>query len=176
MTSISKLRPINYALSAFCGLLVVGLLSANASARELSGVYNTGASGEEAAPAGTLDIEFHPCADDAEKICGTVVRINDDGPANDGLMPDGSPLLGFTMIVDLEDEGKGRFRDGKINAVDESLSKGKMVWYGVKVNVPESGPLEVKGCLAFICPRTMYWYPSDVSTATANDPNRRAGD
>ncbi len=143
-----------------------------AAAATLSGVFNTGASDEEGSPAGTLDVSFGPCADDPEKSCGVIVAIRDPDPdAMGDKMPDGSPIIGFAMVKDLEDEGDGEFRDGKINAVDESLSKGKMVWYGVKIDALDDGRLKVRGCLAFICPRTFYWPPAEASEAAMAVPD-----
>ena len=129
-----------------------------ASASEISGLYNTGESGEVESVDGSLDVRFQPCGSDPERICA-VIEAAHEGEGGEGAtqMPDGQPIVGFTMIEGLEPRGRGRFRDGKVNAVDESLEKGKMVWYGVKVNRLDSGDLEVTGCLAFICPRTMRW-------------------
>lgn len=127
------------------------------AAQALEGVYNTGRS-DETGDASTLDVKFHPCAHDTEQFCGTIVAVHDpaDEPGAD-VLPDGSPIVGFTMIKDLEIKGGGEYRSGEINAVDESLEKGKMVWYGVKIDDPADGTIKVRGCLAFICPRTMIW-------------------
>lgn len=139
-------------------------------AETLTGVYNTGPSDDEDSPGGTLDVEFGPCAEDPAESCGTIVAVRDPDPdAMDDKMPDGSPIIGFVMVRELEDRGGGKYRDGEINAVDESLSKDKMVWYGVKVDALEDGRLKVKGCLSFICPRTFYWTPV-TQTAAVADP------
>lgn len=154
---------------AVCAALSAALASTATSAETIEGVFNTGATDVEDGPGGTLDVRFHPCKDDLGRTCGTVQAIHDPDPdQTNELMPDGSPIIDFTMIRDLEPKGDGAFRDGKINAVDESLRKGKMVWYGVKVDLLPSGELQLKGCLGFICPRTMYWspvMPSDSVTA-----------
>ncbi|MHA7872824.1 MAG: DUF2147 domain-containing protein, partial [Hyphococcus sp.] len=129
-----------------------------ASANSLLGLYNTGEASEVDTVSGTLDVRFQPCADDSARMCG-VIEAAHEGANGGGQthMPDGQPIIGFTMITGLKPRGDGRFRDGKINAVDESLEKGKMIWYGVKIDQRGDGDLELTGCLAFICPRKMLW-------------------
>jgi len=146
-------------MKAFKGVAASLMASAlfATTAQALDGVYNTGRS-DETGDSSTLDVKFHPCADNAERFCGTIVAVHNpaDGPGGD-VLPDGSPVVGFAMIKDLENKGEGEYRSGEINAIDESLEKGKMVWYGVKIDDPADGTIEVRGCLAFICPRTMIW-------------------
>ncbi|MEM9706184.1 MAG: DUF2147 domain-containing protein, partial [Pseudomonadota bacterium] len=101
------------------------------------------------------------CRDDPSLSCGVIVRILDPVPGAGDIMPNGEPLVGFAMVKDLEDRGKGKYRGGKINAIDESLEEGEMKWYGVKINALEDGALEVKGCLGPFCPRTLIWRPVD---------------
>lgn len=127
------------------------------SAASLTGVYNTGVSDVEDSDNVSLNIRFHPCQDDTALTCGTVHRVLNPAPDADDTMPDGTPVLGFTMITGLKDKGDGRYRGGKINAVDESISKDKMVWYGFKLDIQDDGSLKAKGCLGPICPRTMVW-------------------
>lgn len=150
MLQVDPVRAISFPV--FC----MFLLMASVQAKTIDGIYNTGASQEEDGPSGTLDVEFHPCADDEERSCGTIVRVNNPAPNSGDTLPDGSPIIGFTMITGLKDKGDGEYRGGKINAIDESLSKDEMIWYGVKID-QEDGQLKVKGCLGFICPKTMYW-------------------
>ena len=132
-------------------------LTVEATAATIAGVYNTGLSDVDDDETGTLDIRFHPCKDEPDETCGTVEAANNpSNPDAPDVLPDGSPLVGFTMIKGLVDKGDGKFRKGKINAIDESFDKGKMVWYDVKID-DEASQLKVKGCVRFICPRTMYW-------------------
>ena len=143
--------------TSFAFAVIAALLAAS-PARAVDGVYNTGRSDTETDETGTLDVRFGPCAHDAAKVCGTIAAVHEpDGPSGRTHMPDGSPILGFEMIRDLKPEGDGRYRDGRINAVDESLRKGKMIWYGVKIDDLGAEGLKVTGCLGFICPRTMRW-------------------
>ncbi len=143
---------------AIAGAAALWLLAGGAQASEIVGLYNTGASELEGGVSGTLDVRFHACTDAPGLTCGTIEAAHEgeDG-SGETEMPDGQPIVGFTMITGLEPRGEGRFRDGKINAVDESLDKGKMVWYGVKVDRLESGDLELRGCLGFLCPRKLRW-------------------
>ena len=141
------------------------VVSASGHAANLSGTYNTGVSDVEATGASSLDILFHPCSGDEALTCGTVQRVVNPAPDAQDAMPDGTPVVGFTMITGLKDKGKGRYRGGRINAVDESLSKGKMIWYGFKVDVQDDGGLKAKGCLGPICPRTMKWAKTVAQSA-----------
>ncbi len=143
---------VTFTLSCLCVAAIT-----NAHAANLSGVYNTGASDVEATGASSLDILFHPCSDNEVLTCGTVQRVVNPAPDAQDAMPDGTSVVGFTMITGLKNKGEGRYRGGRINAVDESLSKGKMIWYGFKVDVEDDGGLKAKGCLGPICPRTMKW-------------------
>ncbi|MEL7485660.1 MAG: DUF2147 domain-containing protein [Pseudomonadota bacterium] len=138
---------------------VLFAMVAGAHAAPIEGVYNTGVSEVEGADEATLDIEFHPCADDGAKTCGTILRVVNPSPDASDVMPDGSPVVGFEMINGLKDKGDGKFRGGRINAVDESLEKGKMMWYGLKIDQLGGGDLKVRGCLSVICGRTMVWSP-----------------
>ena len=148
----------NSSVGKWAAVLIAAQCWIGAQATTLDGVFNSGESERETEEGGTLDVKFHPCPYDQALSCGTVVAFHDDGdPDAEQMMPDGSPLVGFTMITDLENRGDGKFRDGKINAVDESIEKDKMVWYGVKVDALEDGRLKLRGCLGFVCPRTMYW-------------------
>ena len=128
-----------------------------ATAAPLTGTYNTGASDVEGTDSASLDIRFHACATDPELTCGTIVRLVNPSPNSSSTMPDGSPVVGFVMITDLKEKSAGKYRGGKINAVDESISKGKMTWYGLKVDNSFDGTLTAKGCLGPFCPRTMIW-------------------
>ncbi len=150
-------------LFSFNGALWLGLvLITSASAAPLEGTFNTGQSGADGGADGTLDVKFNPCKENPALVCGTVVRVVNDDPADTKTkMPDGSDLLGFVMVKGLKDKGEGKYRGGKINAVAESLHSGEMAWYGLKVDVLEDGRLEMKGCVGFICPETFFWAPAD---------------
>jgi len=131
-------------------------LTAAAGARPLSGVYNTGASEVEGAAKGTLNVRFGACVNDPSLTCGVIEKVVDPAPAAKDKMPDGSDIVGFQMIKGLKEKSAGKFRGGRINAVDESLNKDKMIWYGVKIDELE-GAVKVTGCVGFICPRTLLW-------------------
>ncbi len=138
------------------------LFSSVATAAPIEGVFNTGKSDAEETEAGeasdaTLDIRFHACDAAPEETCGTIVRVRDTSPDEPNVLPDGSPLVGFTIITGLVDKGDGKYRKGRINAVDESIRKDRMVWYGLKLDRESANLLKAKGCLGPICPRTMYW-------------------
>ena len=121
-------------------------------------VYNTGASSLEEAGSSSANIRFAPCPDNIERFCGTVVEIvNPEDPPGPDVMPDGKPVIGYPIIRGLKDKGDGKFRKGKIIAMDESLEKGKIVTYDIKIDDNFDGTLKVKGCLGPICPRTMIW-------------------
>lgn len=123
-----------------------------------SGVFNTGPSLEKAAEGASLNIRFHPCADDEEKICATVLEtVEPNGASGKTVLPNGEPVVGFVFIKDMKSKGEGRYRQGKIAAIDESLIKGEMIWYGIKIDDNFDGTLAATGCLGFICPRKMLW-------------------
>ncbi len=144
--------------------LAIGLgLGSAAMAAPIAGVFNTGESDAVDDASASLDIRFHPCADAPAETCGTIERVRDAAPGDADVLPDGSPLVGFTIVRGLEDKGEGRYRGGRINAVDESIRKDKMVWYGLKVDRQGPDLLKAKGCLGPICPRTMYWSAIDAT-------------
>ena len=122
------------------------------------GVFNTGPSLEKAADGASLNIRFHPCTDNVEKICASVLEtVEPNGPSGKTVLPNGEPVVGFVFIRDMKSKGEGRYREGKIAAIDESLIKGEMIWYGIKIDDNFDGTLEATGCLGFICPRKMVW-------------------
>lgn len=132
--------------------------SAAAQAADLSGVFNTGPSLEKEANGASLNIAFHPCTDDKALYCASVLEtIEPEGPSGKTILPNGDPVIGFEFVRNLKPRGDGEFRDGKIAAIDESLIKGKMIWYGVKIDKNADGSLTATGCLGFICPRKMLW-------------------
>ena len=145
------------------GIFISILMAFSASAEPLSGVYNTGVSELEEADAASLNIRFHPCEDDSTLSCATIVEVVNPAPDAKTILPDGSPIVGFTMIKDLKDKGDGKYRGGKINAIDESIEDGEMKWYGLKVTNQFDGTLKAKGCLGPICPRTMIWTAVDAA-------------
>jgi len=129
-----------------------------ASATDVYGLYNTGRSTVDANETGTLDVELHPCTNDAALLCGTVRALRDQAdPDAPTIMPDGQPIVGFTLIKGLEPRGPSKWSGGRINAVDESLDKGKMVWYGLKLEASDAASVTLTGCLGFICPRKIVW-------------------
>lgn len=141
-------------------ILLAALAVSTASAREnsLSGEFNTGPSLEKDAAGASLNIRFHPCAEDKALICATVLdAVEPNGPSGRDVLPNGDPVVGFVFIRDLRPKGNGEYRDGKIAAIDESLIKGKMIWYGIKIDDNFDGTLAATGCLGFICPRKMVW-------------------
>lgn len=139
---------------------------APAAASGPPGVFNTGPSLEEAANGASLNIRFHACAEESDKICATVLEaVEPNGPSGKSVLPNGQPVVGFVFIEDLEPKGVGKYRDGKIAAIDESLIKGKMIWYDIKIDDNFDGTLAATGCLGFICPRKMRW--TAVSAAVA---------
>ncbi|MEO0398613.1 MAG: DUF2147 domain-containing protein [Pseudomonadota bacterium] len=171
------MRAITVSTAGAASLVFAWGISGLAHAETLSGVYNTGRSSVDDTQSGTLDVKFHPCKDDIALSCGTVVRVVDPAdPSNPQTMPDGQPMVGFTMVTGLEDQGEGKFRGGKINAVDESLDEDKMIWYGVKIDVEDDGRLKLKGCLGFVCPRTLYWTPVVSDNADAAEKDAIADD
>lgn len=139
---------------------------APAAASGPQGIFNTGPSLEKEANGASLNIRFHACGEDSDKICATVLEtIEPNGPSGKSVLPNGQPVVGFVFIKDLEAKGEGKYRDGKIAAIDESLIKGKMIWYDIKIDENVDGTLAATGCLGFICPRKMRW--TTVSPAVA---------
>ena len=153
-------------------LLAATLASASyAHAEGLSGVYNTGPSETEGAAGASLNIEFHPCEQDTERYCATVLEIVEpEGPSGNNLLPDGSPVVGYVFVTGLKHKKEGKYRGGNILAVDESIADGKMKWFDVKIDDNFDGTLTATGCLAFICPRKMIWtrVESSESVTTSN--------
>jgi len=135
-----------------------------AAAAPLTGI-NTGASDVDGAEGASLNLRFHACDEDPALTCATIVELVNPAPDAKDTMPDGSLVIGFTMITGLKDKGDGKYRGGKINAVDESISEGEMKWYGLKVNNQFDGTLKAKGCLGPICPRTMIWTAVEETAA-----------
>lgn len=129
-----------------------------AFAGPLAGDFNTGPSLVEEANGASLNIRFHSCTEDAAKTCASVLEmVEPDGPSGSTVLPNGEPIVGFVMIRGLTAKGEGAYRSGEIAAIDESLVKGKMVWYGLKIDQNADGTLAATGCLGFICPRKMTW-------------------
>jgi len=160
--------------SATCIFLaLIGGASAVAKAETLTGLYNTGPSQVEEADGASLNIRFHECDYDTALICATVVEvIEPNTPSGQDILPDGEPIIGYVMIKDLKSKGKGKYRGGKIASLDESMVKGKMLWYGLKIDDTYNNELKARGCLGIVCPRTMFWTAVDNSSVldAANDP------
>ncbi len=147
-------------------LVAIGALTAPAAAFAggLAGDYNTGPSRVAEAKGASLNIRFHPCADDAKVICASVLEmVEPAGPSGQTVLPNGDPVVGAVMIRKLELKRENEYRDGEILAVDESILKGKMLWYGLKIDKKPDGTLAATGCLGFICPRKMVWTPADAN-------------
>ena len=133
-------------------------LAGMARAEPLDGVFNTGPSLEKEAAGASLNISFHPCADEPSRHCASILEtIEPAGPSGKDVLPNGERVIGFEFIRGLKLKEAGEFRDGKIAAIDESLIKGKMIWYGLKIDENADGSLTATGCLGFICPRIMLW-------------------
>ncbi len=140
-----------------------------ADAAGLSGDFNTGPSLEKEAAGASLDIRFHPCKEDQALTCASVLRtVEPNGPTGRDTLPGGEPIAGFVFIRGLEARKGGFYRDGKIAAIDESMIKGRLIWYGLKIDPQPDGALKATGCLAFICPRVMKWTP--LSPKSAAEP------
>jgi hypothetical protein len=134
---------------------------AAAYAGGLTGDYNTGPSRVEEAKGASLNIRFHPCKDDKAAVCASVLEmIEPAGPSGRTTLPNGEPVVGAVMIRKLTLKRENEYRDGEILAIDESIVKGKMLWYGLKIDQKPDGTLAATGCLGFICPRKMVWTPA----------------
>lgn len=145
------------------GLLaaVIAMTAPAAAAEGLAGDYNTGPSRVAEAKGASLNIRFHPCSDDVEAICASVLEmIEPAGPSGRTTLPNGDPVVGAVMIRNLTLKRENEYRDGEILAIDESIVKGKMLWYGLKIDQKPDGTLAATGCLGFICPRKMVWTPA----------------
>ena len=139
-------------------IAVLALGATSVAAQTLEGIFNTGPSLEEDAKGASLNIRFHPCESNNALSCATVVEvIEPEGPTGASVLPDGSPIIGYTMITGLKAKGDGKFRRGKIAALDESMTKGKMIWYGLRIDDREDGTVVATGCLGIFCPRKMIW-------------------
>lgn len=149
--------------------LAVFALPAPARSETLSGDFNTGPSLEKEAAGASLNIRFHSCTDDRALTCATVLEtVEPGGPSGEDVLPNGDPVVGFVFIRGLKSNGNGEYRGGKIAAIDESLIKGKMIWYGIKIDDRFDGTLEAAGCLGFVCPRKMVW--TAVGPAAGGEP------
>lgn len=136
---------------------------AAASAGGLAGAYNTGPSRVAEAKGASLNIRFHPCTDDSGATCASVLEmVEPAGPSGRTILPNGDPVVGAVMIRKLTLKRENEYRDGEILAIDESILKGKMLWYGLKIDKKPDGTLAATGCLGFICPRKMVWTPVDA--------------
>ena len=137
------------------------MMSVPALAEPLTGLYNTGFSELEGAGEASLNIRFHACDDDAKLTCATVIEVLKPVPGAPDIIPDGRPILGLTMITGLKDKGNGKYRGGRVIAVDMSVKEQQMKVFGLKLTNLFDGTLEAKGCLGPICPRTMIWTAID---------------
>ena len=158
----------NFAFAA--SILTASLMFQTSAARAeiLQRLYNTGPSTFEEAKDASLNIRFYPCANDNALFCASVVSVVEPyGPSGQDMAPDGQPVIGYEMITGLKSKGKGKYRGGVIVALDESIIKGKIVRYGIKVNDRSGGDLEARGCLGFICPRKMIWTVVEESESAA---------
>ena len=162
--------------SSIIWTLLISIVSAGfalpsfAHGQSLTGVFDTGQSEMETGDNSSLHIRFHPCEYDLQLTCGTIEKIIEgDNSSGEDVLPSGAPILGFRMIENLKDFGDGEFKRGKINAVDETMSKGKMIWYGLRVKNNNDGTLTAKGCLGFVCPRTMVWRAVDEEREAAGE-------
>jgi len=152
----------------FSASLFAVAIAGVAHAAELSGAFNTGPSLEKEANGASLNIIFHPCTEDKTLYCASVIEtVEPNGPSGKTVLPNGDPVIGFEFIRNLKSKGDAEFRDGKIAAIDESLIRGKMVWYGVKIDKNADGTLTATGCLGFICPRKMLWTAVEAADAVA---------
>ena len=96
------MKDIRYILLAAA---LVGV--SNAHAEGLSGVYNTGPSETEGAAGASLNVEFHPCEQDTECYCATVLEIVEpEGPTGEDVLPDGSPVVGYVFVTGLKHKKK----------------------------------------------------------------------
>lgn len=156
-------------------LLSIGVFLALASPARAGisdGPFNTGPSLEKEAAGASLNISFHPCTDNESLYCASVLEtVEPAGPSGKTVLPNGDSVIGFEFIRGLKPKGEGEYRDGKIAAIDESLIKGKMIWYGLKIDENADGSLTATGCLGFICPRKMLWtkVPGDIGAPAAPD-------
>ncbi len=156
---------------------MTNLAMAQDAAQTLDGVYNTGRSTIKEANGASLNIRFHSCDYDPALSCATVLSVDKpDGPSGANILPDGDPIVGYLVVKDLKSKGHGKYRGGKIAALDESMVKGKMIWYGLKVNELGDGDLEAKGCLGFLCPRTMIWRNASAPSEGATPESKLSAD
>ncbi len=153
------------------GMAVAFATNAVADEQALRGVFNTGPSLNEAALGSSLDVQFHACADDAAKVCATVIGFHEpNGPSGETTLPDGSLIIGYTIVTGLKAKKHGKYRGGNILAVDESVIEGEMNWYGLRVDNNFDGTLTASGCLGFICPRKMTWTEVASEATVAQHP------
>lgn len=144
--------------TVFLAALAICAAHGPAFAETISGDFNTGPSPEKETIGASLNIRFHPCSDEPTLTCATVLEaIEPNGPSGRTILPNGDPIVGFEVIKGLKPHSDGKYRDGKIAALDQSMIKGKMIWYGLKVDNNFDGTLAATGCLGFICPRKMIW-------------------
>ncbi len=122
-------------------LMIALLLPGLANAAVLTGVFQT-------APGDTgkfLHVQMGPCADDASKTCGTIIRVYNA----DASMDTESENIGKPIVWDMEDKGNGKWGGGKIWAPDRDKT------YNSKMRI-EGNLLKVEGCVAIFC-RSMTW-------------------
>lgn len=102
-------------------------------------------------------VELYPCEDDS--LCGRIVWLRrmteDDGsPRVDAENPDpdlrNQPLIGLTVLWDLEKRGEGEWRGGRIYNADD----GERYRAHIKFESPEA--IELKACLFVVC-ETQTW-------------------
>ena len=124
-------------------------LAAGYAAADPLDVYGTFATEEE-----NSHIQIADCGDGTP--CGTIVWI-DPASVSDGKTPetaidaDGKKILGLTMLEGFKKTAKG-WTDGTIYNPKEGKT------YSSKMKLLDSGILEVKGCIGFLC-KTQNWKP-----------------
>lgn len=102
---------------------------------DVSGVWRTESNDDGA----YLEVTVDACASDASKICGTITRAMTTG-GEDAEYEN----LGKLIIMDMRDDGNGKYSHGKIwDPEHDKTFKSNMTLKGEE--------LDVDGCISFIC-------------------------
>ena len=117
-------------------LLMTAFISTAASAADVMGRYQTEANDE----GNYLHVDIAPCADNADRLCGTIAAAY----AADGATNDAYEHLGRLIVWDMQPKEDGFWTKGKIWAPDTDKT------YNSEMRLA-GDTLAVKGCVFVIC-------------------------
>ncbi len=130
--------------TTFTKLAVLALITAGFSAPAMADDADA-AIGTWLRPKTGWNVQFAPCLDNADKLCGTVISGEGVDKATQG------PVVGVKMLFDLEKNADGTRWEG---AMYDPKGGGTYAGY---VKVLEDGRVKMSGCMMKIMCRSEKW-------------------